>query len=113
MGDFPYFRKLFEELTNGVPHTSIVILENLKSCLPPEAVDLIRECDSVDEAWPILERLYGDRETSILHVIRGLIATDVAKGQNHERIEKLGQAMQKAVKLLDKLNARDSISWDF
>ena len=113
IGDFPYFRKLFEELTEGVPHSSVVILENLKSCLPSDAVELIRECESVGEAWPVLERLYGDRETSILHVIRNLGNTDISRGPDHERIEKLGQAIQKAVKLLHRLNATNAISRDF
>ena len=110
--DFPRFRKLFGELTNGVGLTDTVLLQHLRSCLPKEALELIKDSDTTAEAWKALERLYGDRETAILTVLQRIHEFDNFKGEDHVRIERLAAEIQTSVKLLCNLSAEESLSHD-
>jgi hypothetical protein len=104
--DWPEFRRLFQELTEGEGLRPAVLLAQLRDSLNCEqAKSLIVGKTVVDEAWNVLDRRYGDRELAVINTKYQLLHLDTTKGQPHEQVEALQQGVAKSISLLRSVKA--------
>ena len=58
-GEFGNFKKVFIELTKGEGYTPVLLIQQLRTKIPVEAVELIEGVELVEEAWSRLTKQYG------------------------------------------------------
>ena len=102
--DWPEFRRLFQELTEGEGLRPAVLLAQLRDSLNCEqAKSLIVGKTVVAEAWNVLDRRYGDRELAVINAKYQLLHLDTTQGQPHEQVEALQLGVAKSLSLLPSL----------
>lgn len=110
---FGEFRRVFMELAEPEGFGDASFLAHLRSKLPQEAKDLIVGLQTKEQVLDRLDKRYGDRETTIYLVKEQLRGLKLKKKTDHERVEELGQAMEKAMSQLRAVDASNSCDDDY
>ena len=95
---YPTFRKEFDEIVSSrVPDRKdqLAVLKN--KCLPDVAKDLVAHCGDIEEAWEILDDMYG-QEADMLQAVQAELASFRIDYKNpHQDVIKYVNAIDTAV----------------
>ena len=110
--DWADFKRIFTELTEAEGYSATLLLAQLRTRLPKEALKLIQGVVEPKEAWKRLSDRYGDKTLAILTARHRLVGHQVSKGPPHEQFESLSQALQSAKTSLDAVGAKHTLFQD-
>ena len=109
---YPDFKRRFKDLTrlSGLPVG--ILLEHLANAVPQQQRHMVDGSETLPEAWDRLDEKFGDRRLSIITVQRNLMAVDLSKVKEYEKVEKLYDEINRALRLLKQLGSDDNIVKD-
>ena len=110
--DWAEFKRIFDELTKAEEYSLALLLAQLRTRLPKEALQLIAGVQEVKEAWKRLAGRYGDKKLAIITVKKKLRAMNPTKGPTHERVLQVTQTVRQATTTLRAVGALETLSCD-
>ena len=107
------FKQKFLDLTRDSVKSDVILLEHLREGLKSdEAKKLVKDCETTEEAWSKLDRLYGDSEVAILKLIERLHRYTPPKGEDWAVVEALASEIRSVSAMLQKLDATNYLKYD-
>ena len=105
------FRRRFAAMADG-QYTAPIYLMQLEEKLPEEGRCLLFGVQIVEEAWDALEHFYGNRQVIVASVVEELLMTKLSGGTPYGKLEKLAQAVQKAISSMRSVEAEQDLHTD-
>ena len=109
--EYANFKAQFQSLTQLSQYPEVMLMEHLKRSIPSQHHHLIEGSSRISEAWKRLDEKYADKITASIMVQESLVNLDL-KGKEFEKIERLQDEIQRALRLLDSMGARKLLTDD-
>ena len=109
--DWPEFRSVWNDLCSDMPES--IQVQQVKTHIPPADMKRVAAVKTMKEIWERLERIYEDKELNIVTVKSNLEAFKPRNAPDHQRIQDVFEAVEKAVTQLKNLEALNYLKDDF
>ena len=101
-----------EVCSHGSWTTAPIYLCQLEEKLPEEGRCLLSGVQVAKEAWAAHEHFYGNIQVIVATVVEELLMTKLAGGASYSKLEKLAQAVQKAISSMRSVKAEQHLHTD-
>ena len=99
--DYSEFKSQFQQLCQGEGYSPVLELAQLRANLPTEAVTAIIGQLIPERAWERLDELYGNKETSVVAVLKRLRNFKCTKSSSHDQVLEIVAAVQRCQAVLE------------
>ena len=109
--EYPTFKSQFQALVKHSNYPEVLLLEHLKRSIPKDQHHLVEGSTDLTSAWTRLDQRFGDKITASV-IIQNSLASLELKGKEFEKVERLQDEINKALRMLEPMGAKNLLTDD-